>query len=332
MDQYNPDFLQNDNDFNEEEEDDININNSDEYSEDNYLENNEEMFGVFDEINKNVGSIEKNMLNHRKKGQMIKEQNLKNEKRLNQNKINEINKYNALNYYDDGFNRNQKLQYTYPSRMNNQFVDISDDNNNYINYKTSNDYNLINTKGSLYSNNMRIKDDSQINNNLYNNNINRIQNNLTYTPYEVKKGFIKKSNSNLNIQSNKSDINDDNSYSMNNPQNINKMNFSKERGKVMNQINDIRFKNKNLIKENKILQSKLSKIESNFAKEIKAKDFKIQELLKEKQLLKKPESEYDKKREKYKSKKLNSLEDEYDKIFNENIKFKEEINKLNQEL
>ena len=106
---------------------------------------------------------------------------------------------------------------------------------------------------------------------------------LNYNQNEIKKGFIKKSNSNSNLKNKKNY--EYKFQNKNNPDNLNNMNFPNEIENVMNRINIMDDQNKNLLKENKILQDLLNKEKKNFGKEIKAKDCKIEELLKENQKL-----------------------------------------------
>ena len=340
MEPYNFDYLPDNDNFNgEEEEDEYPINNEDINSDDNYYEDNqnkEEMFDVFDEIHQNFEEISKNLKDTKIKQKIYEKKTEENFRRLNENRY---KKYNYNINYEDDLNLDNKFQYTFPSRMKKQFMDISGENNNYINYNTSSNYNQINSKGSFFSNNnLGIKDDSQINNNSYQNNEYINQNNLNYNPNEIKKGFIKKSNSNANMKNNN---NENNLLNENNIANTNKKDLSNEIEKVMNEFNDMRAQNKNLIKENKILQDLLNKDKKNFAKELKAKDCKIEELLKENKKLKNSDLEISKvsdfnnsKKSKtnLKSKKFESLQDDYDRIFNENLKLKEENKTLSQEL
>ena len=203
MEPYTYDYMKDNNYENEEEEDESHIKYTEENEEGNYLPNNqnEGMFGVFDEINENFEEIyedmNKNKLIEQKMSQQVKD----NYKRLNQKNI---GIYNPSNNYEDDFNQEKKFQYTYPSLMNKQITDISRDNNNYKNFTTNSNYDQINDKGELYSNNYSgINDDPELNNYVYKNNENQKDNYLNLNTNEIKKGFIKKSNSNINIKNDK---------------------------------------------------------------------------------------------------------------------------------
>ena len=335
MDLDNYDYLQNNDDNYNEENEEIEespIYNSNENSDENYYEsnqNNDEMFGVFDDINQKFEKCNQDIQANKIIGKMNEKINKENLKRLNQYKDYIYFKKNNT----DDFDSDNNFPNNYPLRMNKQFSDISNTNKNYLDYNTSSNYNQINSKGTFYSNNdLEFKDDPQINNNLYKNDNNINQKYLNYNQNEIKKGFIKKSNSNSNLKNKKNY--EYKFQNKNNPDNLNNMNFPNEIENVMNKINTITDQNKNLLKENKILQDLLSKEKKNFGKEIKAKDCKIEELLKENQKLKNSDLENSKvsdyntsKKIKNNSKKFQSLQDDYDRIFNENLKLKEDNKK-----
>ena len=198
----NYDYLNDNNNYeNEEEEDEPHMNYNEENPEENYLENdqNEGMFGVFDEINENFQEIYEDMNKNKIRQQMMNQQVIENDKRLNQKKIGSYMQHNS---YEDDLNKEKKFLYTYPSMMNKPITDISGDNN-YKNYTTNSNNDLFNDKISSYSNNyLGFQDDPELNNYLYRSNEDQKENYLNLNQTEIKKGFIKKSNSNINIKDN----------------------------------------------------------------------------------------------------------------------------------
>jgi hypothetical protein len=244
MDPDNYEYLPNNDNYNEEEDESPIYNSNENSGEDNYdsNQNNDEMFGVFDDINQKFEKCTKDIEANKMIGKMNDKIAKENFERLNKYK-NYIYFKNNNNIEDD-FDSDNKFNYTNPLMkplmMSKQFGDLSNTNNNYPNYNTSSNYNQINSKGTFYSNNdLGYNDDFQINNNLYQNNDNINPNYLNYNQKEIKKGFIKKSNSNLSNIKNKKN-NEYNFQNMDTPENLNQMNFSNDIENVMNEINSMR--------------------------------------------------------------------------------------------
>ena len=100
----NYDYLNDNNNYeNEEEEDEPHMNYNEENPEENYLENdqNEGMFGVFDEINENFQEIYEDMNKNKIRQQMMNQQVIENDKKLNQKKIGSYMQHNS---YEDDLN------------------------------------------------------------------------------------------------------------------------------------------------------------------------------------------------------------------------------------
>ena len=302
----------------------------------------EKMFDILDEIDKNIQEAEQNIFETNKIQNMYNQKNIENLRRLKQNHINnnlmnnnfkeENNQRNRKFYFD-----NNKSKYESPMRILHSNFDKSNkiqnnnlvNNNSYIIAKNNkNIFNKLNTSNnSRYKENNKTEDylNYQNRNNIPRGYIKRVKS-ATYN------NFNKSKNTNMNISINTSNYEKQ--------KKLNKFS-NQEMDKLIDDIKAIKLDNKNLLIENRTLKDTFNKVKNNLENEIRAKESEIKSLKEENKKLKnieeeKNKNEYNEKKRRSKidinSKEfrnqdrndiyayLESLQDDYDKIFDDNIK------------
>ena len=334
-------------------------------------QNNEKMFNIFNDIEKNIKEVSENIIETNKIQKMYALKNIENANRIKKNHMNHFK--TTAEYYSNNNNLspNEKyFKYNAPSRIYKPNFDISNNfpafpanympNNNQFNTENifrSGEFNKINNYYNKEENDKSSEGLNGKNNNL------------------IKKGFIRraKSTNNSNHDKNKDNMdlsNNSNTFS----ENRKKIFYSnKMMNKLLEDIKAFKLGNQNLLNKNKSLIQKLN----DYQKEIKEKDLRIKNLEKivknefnnneDKNIdnnVKDNKDEINNQNNKSINKENNKIdnndyndinryshltfnlgdnisvykkslayfENEYDKLFKDNIKLKEEIEKLKKEL
>ena len=317
-------------------------------------QNGEKMFDILDEIDKNIKEAEHNIYETNKIQNMYNQKNIENLRRLRQN---HINNHKISNNFQKGIYQNDKNFYLEKKKLKYESpVRIINSNFGYQkNIKKNNIFNN-NPKIEIKNNKYIYNKFNTPNNSRYEEN-NKTQDSLNYQNIaNIPKGYIRRAKSATYNNFNKSKNNMNISINTNNNENQKKLNkFStQEMDKLIEDIKAIKTENQNLLIENRTLKDTFNKMKINLQNEIKAKESEIKALKEENQNLKnieenkiKTENNIKQKRrpkidvntEEFRKKDrkdifsyLESLQEDYDRIFDDNIKLFEDRKELIEKL
>ena len=245
----------------------INIESENTFSENvTETQNNEKMFNIFNDIEKNIKEVSDNINETNKIQKMYALKNMENAKRIKKNNMNHFK--TTAEYYpsNNNFSQNEKLfKYNVPSRIYKPNFDIS---NNFMSISNSNQFNTPTF--------FRSGEFDKINNYYKNEENNKTQENLNIkNNNSIKKGFIRraKSTTNSNYDKYKDNINlSNNSNFSENRKKI--IDSNKVRTQMLEDIKAFKLENQNLLTKNKSLVQKVN----DYEKQIKEKNIKIKEL------------------------------------------------------
>ena len=304
----------------------------------------EKMFDILDEIDKNIKEAEKNIYETNKIQNMYNQKNIENLKRLRQNRFNSNKIRNNFNNFQEGIYQNDK-NFNFEDKNPQYETPVKIINSNFNDQKNIKKNNIISNNPKIIMKNNKFKYNkfNTPNNSRYEEN-NKTQDYLNYQNIKnIPKGYIRRAKSATHNNFNKSKNNMNISINTNNYENQKKLNeFStQEMDKLIEDIKAIKAENQNLLLENRTLKDTFNKMKINLQNEIRAKESEIKTLKEKSQNLNKIEEnkienenninkkrkpkidinseEFKNKDRKYIFSQFESLQEDYDRIFNDNI-------------